>query len=260
MRLALGDIEGAGSAHDLALKRYLSDPVRTLPTAASNVLLFSGRPLRAIELLDLEGWRGRLYQDPTTGELLDANSAEPLIQKLQILGATGVGGAPLETALQDLRDQWQESPDRTEGEIEFLRTRTAPRIALALSRAPSALDSCLKELDLKDPLWAALGWRGEDRKVLLNQALAAKEQEVGSSTRSHPRVQWLRGIGYDALAVRLFSGLDSLTLSVEARDPRWGCWLSLTCIEGGLTNRWTIQKPLPSSMGGSRMPGRREMK
>jgi len=139
-----------------------------------------------------------------------------------ILGATGVSGPSMETALQDLVDRWAASDDRPEGEIDFLRTFNAPRIAVALWLAPSFLDSWVTELDLQDPLWAALRSDGQDQEVLLRAAMEAEEWEVRDPNRSYLLGAVAQEVGDDALAARLFSRLDSLVYRVESRDTGWG--------------------------------------
>lgn len=232
LRLAMGDIQGARSAWELAMEWEGPEPNETTPSSASNVLLFSGRPTTALGLLDSERSHTRYYLDPVTNGLIDDGGVDPLIQRLRILGATGVKGAALEAAFQDLADHLAASQDKTPRELDLLRMEFAPRIAVALSLAPGILESWVRELDLKDPLWAALRPEVEGRGDLLKAALEAEDVEVRDPSRSYILGTVAQEIGDDTLAVTLFSRLDSLSLGIQGRDVGWGL-LALSYLHRG---------------------------
>jgi tetratricopeptide (TPR) repeat protein len=185
-----------------------------------------------LDRLALEPSHTYWFSDPETGEVMDDGGAEPLIQRLRILGATGVRGPPLDSAFLDLRDHWPRIPGSTDREIQFLRTVTAPRIAVALWSSPSVLESWISELDLRDPLWAALRPDVERRDTLLRVALNVEEWEVNDPSRSHLLGAVAHEVGDNALAVRLFSRLDSLVYRVDSRDSGWGL-LALSYLQRG---------------------------
>jgi hypothetical protein len=156
----------------------------------------------------------------------------PFVQRLQILGATNIGGPPLEAAFQDLVRQWGASEDRPERELALLRTLTAPRIAVALSLSPTTLEAWVSELNLSDPLWTVLGPDEEDRAMHLRTAMDSEDWAVGNANRSYLFGRAAQEIGEDTLALRLFSRLDSLVFGIDALDAGWGL-LALSYVHRG---------------------------
>lgn len=222
LQLATGDIPGARSAWEFAAEWEGTDATGSPTLAASNILLYSGRPGQTLDYLSAETPHRFYYRDADTGELIDDRGAEPLIQRLLILGATGVRGPALESGFRELTELWTAETDRLRRETHFLKTVTAPRVAVALWLAPDVLGSWAQELDLKDPLWAALRPDVRARDTLLSAALGTEMQEIKDPNRSFLLGAVAQEVGDGVLSARLFSRLDSLVYRVHSRDVGWG--------------------------------------
>ncbi|MBT8404247.1 MAG: protein kinase [Gemmatimonadetes bacterium] len=220
LQMASGDIVAAREQIDRAVA-LADDEGAPLPRAVSNPLLFAGDWTTAVELLDREPRRDRFFPDTLTGEMLTDGGAEPMVRRLTVLGSGGAGESVVEEAFDALEARWRAPPPGTAA-LPRLLTAHAPLVATALARAPAALGRWRREAELTDPLWTAVDPASDDRLGALEAALADGDPRVRGATRSYLLGASALDLGAPGVALRLLSALDSMALSLEARDVGWG--------------------------------------
>jgi hypothetical protein len=193
------------------------------PPAAANVFLATGQPLHALPLVAAAGVT-RMIPGPTGGEPVPYGGAEPVIERLRALGATGAGGIPVRGEFERLRRIWS-APTYTPPMQRLLRRDAALRLAPALLLEPGALASWDKDLGMDEPLWRALvlsDTAPEAAATLLLQSIANPTASLSESTRAYLQATVAARMGDHRLAAGLYSRVDSLPLSLDRLDFGWG--------------------------------------
>jgi tetratricopeptide (TPR) repeat protein/tRNA A-37 threonylcarbamoyl transferase component Bud32 len=220
--LGTGDVAEAHALTEQALSMY-TDAGEAPPPYSANVFLATGHPSRALALVAGPGPQ-RWIPDPVGDRLIPYGGAEPIVNRIAVLGATGVAGVPLDAALQALLSLWSE-PRYSARDNQLLRQDAAFRVAAALAPDPEALESWDEGLSVDQPLWRALLASPADSAAgarLLVELLQTDVPHLRRGSSSYLKGLVASKIGDHAQAVRLFSRMDSIPLRLDALDFGWG--------------------------------------
>ena len=225
--LAVDDWPRADSVGEEALARLKADDSwsETPPSSgAANLYLASGRPSRALDVVS-RLQRRRFQENPDDGSLIPFGGAEAVLDRLGVLGATGIGGDPLNQALDELDRIWS-GASYTVRERQLLRESVALRISTALVLDDRRLDAWYEELDLSDPLWLALAQGPRDPIAAsehLKEALGMFPQDLTPAFRVYIQGLAARRAGDHSRSLALLSRLDSIPLRADERiESGWG--------------------------------------
>lgn len=227
LNLGVGDIATASETTDRAIveRTVRSDEAwEALTPAVLNVLVATGQPSRALELVGRLPMSKRYIDDPATGGQMATGDVEAVILRLRVLAATGVRGSTTGAELQKLAQRW---PDRrySAGQIRLLKRNAIQRFAPLLVSAEAALMEWARDVDLADPLWRAMekaGFDGEAGHVHLEELESSDNSDIPGPERTYILAHAASRAGDGALAIRLFSRLDSLAFDIEHFDLGWG--------------------------------------
>ncbi len=220
--LGVGDLARARALTEQGMARDRQVEGTAPGQVAANVYLATGQAGNALRVLS-RMTRTRFLPD-TVGDsvsMLPFGGAEPVIERIRVLGAMGIGGNPLVGELRALDRVWA-SPRYSPRQVLHLRGFVALSLGSALALDDSVLAAWDAELHLQDPYWRALVVSGRD--ALTGRSLL--EQALASGTPGGPG-SFLLGMvaarsGDHRQAVALFTRLDSLPLSLDRRDLSWG--------------------------------------
>jgi serine/threonine protein kinase/tetratricopeptide (TPR) repeat protein len=190
---------------------------------AANPFLATGQPSRAMAIRSAVPVQ-RFIPDPSTGTLIPFGGAELALARIQILGATGIGGAPLHRELRDVYRLWSESR-YDDGQRRALRGAVTLDLAPALMLDSTVLTSWDRSVAINDPLWRALIESGRDTaraRSLLRSAIDSTTGNLSESTRTYLQGVIALRLGDYRLAITRFSRLDSIPLRMDVLDVGWG--------------------------------------
>jgi hypothetical protein len=166
----------------------------------------------------------RFIPDPSTGELIPFGGVELPLARIQILGATGIGGAALQRELRDVFRLWSESR-YSDRQRRALREYVTMELAIALSLEPDVLLSWDRNVTVSDPLWRALVMSLSDSAQARRLLLASFDSASGTlteGTRSYLQAVVAGKLGDHRLAIARYSRIDSLPLATDVLDLGWG--------------------------------------
>jgi len=221
LQLAIGRPDSAELLADRAIAMVggFGDPS---VAAIANIYLASGRPTLALAAVDQTPIR-RYVQDPGTGAIVPYGGAERLIERLRVLGSSGIGGSAVDRELQSLSVLWS-SPRYTESEIALLRRRATPRIAIGLAFDQDAVERWDVGLGIDDPLWRALALTRDQPGLaadLLERAFEDRDPSAGDASTTFLVGLVAHRLGRHELAIRLLSRLDDHPADVTTPDMAW---------------------------------------
>lgn len=223
LRLGIGAFDAAARQTAQAL-RASTEPdgrwVGTPNTVAANALMASGQPLRAMEILSGAQVR-RFLPDPGTGALIPFGGAEPVLLRIQVLGATGTGGDVLRRELANLRRVWADSR-YSERQRRLLRENVTVSIATALVLDSAALREWGSGVTVSDPLWHALLESSRDSARAHAALDSAMSGGAGDALQSFLQGLVAARLGDHRLAITRFSRIDSLPLRLDRAETGWG--------------------------------------
>jgi tetratricopeptide (TPR) repeat protein len=223
--LAAGQPRAAVEYAERALAHYPpreADGAVIAPRGLTNALVYAGRT--GVALAIASGYTGTQYQpDPAGGEPIALQGAEAVIERLRVLGATGVTGAPLAAELVMLREVWMRAgvPPRDQ---QVLANGITLRIAGALAMDSANLVSWSQGVTVANPLWRALVAsysQPEVAAVLLRAAIDTDAPGVGA-TRPFLLGLIASKVGLHEEAIRHYARLDSIPHIVDGFDIGWG--------------------------------------
>ena len=223
--LAAGELATADRLVDRAQNALDANPdTYVQPRQAANVYIHRGQPSLAIARLARESHRRLYYIVPETEELVEDRGAEPLVEELRLLAASGVTGAPLEDAFQRLTTLW--SLDHySPTELDAIRLRTANRVAVPLMLDADRARDWLDGLEVRDPIWEIVraGLLDPAGQALHDDAAEySGELELEGASRAFVLGRYAQQIDRPDQALRHFSRLDSIPLRIRSRDHGWG--------------------------------------
>jgi tetratricopeptide (TPR) repeat protein len=220
--LAIGDYARARRTTEIGLQKARSqDPAPRI--LAANPFLATGQPSRAMEIRSAVPLQ-RFTSDPASGELIPFGGVELPLWRIQILGATGVGGAALQQELRDVFRLWSESR-YTDYQRRLLRANVTMELATAFSLEPEVLLSWDRTVTINNPLWRSLVMSLSDSAQARRLLLASFDSTGGplsEATRSYLQGVVAGKIGDHRLAIARYSRIDSLPLATDALDLGWG--------------------------------------
>ncbi len=225
LRLA-DDPAGAARLADSAIERWTMRPdsaLGGLTRSILNLLTSRGQVSRALGLVDRLPVADRYIVDPAGGEGVAVRDAEPVILRLRILAATGIGGAAAAHELDSLTRLWPEHRyARTQ--IRLLKDFAVRWFAPLAITAGQALRDWVGDEDIGVPVWRAMedepaGRSGAGRGAASHET---GNRELGLAERSYIAAHAASRSGDHTRAVRLFSRLDSLAFAIDDFDPGWG--------------------------------------
>ncbi len=224
--LGAGDLDRAAALTEEALERYGGGAGSALEASArfaANTFLALGQPSRALSLVSATT-KQSFIPDSAADSLISYGGAEVVLGRIQVLGATGVGGSPLRHEVDDLLGIWS-PPAYSEGQVQLLRRFVTLSIAIALTADDSLLAGWDEKLALDHPLWRAV--IASRRDSVAARALLRRAREMENTTISDGSQAFLQGIvaaniGAPAEAAALFTRLDSLPLRLGRLDLGWG--------------------------------------
>jgi tetratricopeptide (TPR) repeat protein len=220
LRLASGDAEGAVDATERGLSGGGEGEERGVPRSTLNPLMAAGRASRALEVADRVDLSVIYPTDPETGRPFGDGGVAPRFSRLEILGAMGVTGSPVEAELDAIRTAWSS--------VEFTdaQRRALHRVYLfdtwpVLIDAPGYRSEWREAAGGTDPIWSVLADSPEE-------AAAAY-----AAARDHPRpevlgaLRWMtlgiaaRRLGRDQEAIDYLTRVVEAVPSVQSQDRRW---------------------------------------
>lgn len=160
------------------------------------------------------------------------DSASRLLQKIAILGATGVAGPELDLTIDSLRQIWS-APHYDPNEVLELVAWATPRIGNALLFASAdQLRAWFTPLDSLSDIWRAHLLLRQDSlgpaSERLQRALAAvQEGHQASIAGVYVLANLAAKVDRDSTAVALLARLDTVHYALNRFDPGWG-YLSLS--------------------------------
>ncbi|MGH7502513.1 MAG: protein kinase domain-containing protein [Longimicrobiales bacterium] len=209
-----------GLARHSARGGSTSDPALSL---ALNAFTATGRIAPALLLASATGVT-RAISDPASGNTILYGGAEPIVERLRVLGANQISGIALRDELRDLDQIWA-VPPYTRQERMVLRREAALRIAPALLLDSAALSRWNDDLEYDDPLWQALVLAGSDpaaASLALERSRSDSTPGLGEFSRSFLHGVIAASLGDHAAAVADFTRLDSIPLALDRPDINWG--------------------------------------
>jgi hypothetical protein len=193
------------------------------PSFAANVFLATGRPTRAMEILASRSNTTHI-RDPEAGGRISYGGADRALDRIRVLGASGVVGQPLRAELEEMRRIWA-GPQYSPRERLLLRRHAALGMLVPLSLDREALAMWNEGLDIDEPVWQALLSSWTDSATARDRLLEARHRNVPvhrTADRDFALGVVASRVGDHRLALELFSRLDSLPLSLDGVDTRWG--------------------------------------
>jgi serine/threonine protein kinase/tetratricopeptide (TPR) repeat protein len=218
--LGAGDVDSALVLTEVGLARHGAEAPYVL---AANPYIASGQPTLALPVV--AGWSSESYiKGDVTDSIIAYGGADRVIQRIRVLGATGVTGPPLHRELEELSRIWS-SPQYSVRDRQLLREDAALRIAVAVSQDRAAIALWNTGLEINEPLWRALLLSETDATEARARLIQARERAIPgfSDAERHFLLGVVAGRVRDhRLAAALFSRLDSVPLSLDGFDTRWG--------------------------------------
>jgi hypothetical protein len=218
--LGAGDVDSALVLTEVGLARHGAEAPYVL---AANPYIASGQPTLALPVV--AGWSSESYiKGDVTDSIIAYGGADRVIQRIRVLGATGVTGPPLHRELEELSRIWS-SPQYSVRDRQLLREDAALRIAVAVSQDRAAIALWNTGLEINEPLWRALLLSETDATEARARLIQARERAIPgfSDAERHFLLGVVAGRVTDhRLAAALFSRLDSVPLSLDGFDTRWG--------------------------------------
>jgi tetratricopeptide (TPR) repeat protein len=197
-----------------------------VPASIMNVLVASGQTSLAMEVGGTRSFR-RYMQSPATRELIGFAGAEPIVERIRVLGAVGAGGPSLHEELEGLDRVWQVAGYSTETRSLLWShvTLGAPAIVTSLVHDADALARWGEMVITEDPLWRALTLSSTQPPSALELYGEAAETDAGGlppSARAFLLGTIAARLGLQVAAIQHYSRLDSIPHLLDAFDPGWG--------------------------------------
>lgn len=217
LHLSLGDLDRATADVDRALQLRAEDEGIRIGRGAVNVRLRRGDVSGAIEIIEFENHPVRYFGDPSQGGLFGDLGVAPIVARIQILGATGTGGATLAREFEALDALWR--AEYTRDRLETLRSYFSPGVTVGLLLDEAARANWASALQAHP--WALFSDSTSAISGAIESALSSPDSIRGAEQA------YLLGLaaqraGAHGLATRAFQRLDSLVYRIEARDLGWG--------------------------------------
>jgi tetratricopeptide (TPR) repeat protein len=215
---------GAGRPDDASetfravmLLRGETSRAQPMDRSDGNIPMARGRLDEAIDLLELVPVQTWTLRDPESGEFFDDGGADAVLDELRALGAGAADRAALDDAFSRLSLIWSET-DYSERQLRQLRSVRVRPAWLALARSPE--HRIVWRDVLTTPVWALL-----DGSIEPTEAEILAADSLDRSLLPGERTFLLGGVaqtaGFDELAVRLWTRLDSLVYAVDSWDSGW---------------------------------------
>ena len=222
LHLAVGDLPRSVQLTERVLRDLPTQRAapRVLP---ANPFLATGQPTRAMEIRSAVPLQ-RFIPDPSSGALIPFGGAELALARIQILGATGVGGAALQRELRDVYRLWSESR-YNDTQRRALRGAVTLDLAPALMLDSTVLASWDRSVTISDPLWRSLIESRRDTALarrLLRSAIDSATGTLSEATRAYLQGVIAARLGDHRLAISRFSRLDSIPLRMDVLEVGWG--------------------------------------
>jgi tetratricopeptide (TPR) repeat protein len=225
--LNAGDVPRALDITERAVERSRSGAgadTRLLPTSAANVFLATGQASRALEIV-LPIWSTREMTVPDTAEDRHVDVlAEAEIGRLQVYGATGLGGAPLRDAFSEVERIWT-------GAGYDARVRAIMRQGLtgwilpALFIDQVEMAAWFSGWDPANPTLAGILAVSSDSATagrLFESSLRELGEERPSPLRAYLLGVLAQSMGQHQRAIELFDHIDTWPLRLGTMDMGWG--------------------------------------
>jgi serine/threonine protein kinase/tetratricopeptide (TPR) repeat protein len=209
LELGSGNLDSALSLTDAALAASDREDWRS---NAANPFVAAGQPSRALPVFMMP-FRTMFIED-----------TEAPYDRARVLGATGVAGTALQRELDEMARIWSQ-PQYTERERSLLKRDAALRLVIAAAFDPQPLASWTEGLEIEHPLWNAVVYSHSDTalaQAYLDSSLVTETLFLGDASRSFLHGLVAARTGDHALAVGLFSRVDSIPLSLTAYNSGWG--------------------------------------
>jgi tetratricopeptide (TPR) repeat protein len=228
---------GANGAAESLLESALREPAdsvsqvdRQLPAEAANLYLATGRPSEAIAFVAPASVEMSFaFPDPRDESYVSSGNIQPTFSFLEVLGATGFAGPPLERAFEELDARWS-APEYTERERAVLHLGALPWLDPALLLSPGVQRAWFGEMEAQQ-IDVPLLWQGllaaDQDPVASERALEQVSDSLPSSGTPSPTDLFLAGVlaerlGRHELAADLFTKFEACPASVNGFDPNWG--------------------------------------
>jgi tetratricopeptide (TPR) repeat protein len=220
LELGSGNLDSALSLTDAALAASDREDWRS---NAANPFVAAGQSSRAIAVFTTP-FRTMFAPDSAAGSLVPYGGAEAAFDRVLVLGATGVAGTALQRELDEMGRIWNQ-PQYSERERSLLKRDAALRLVIAAAFDRQPLTSWTEELEIEHPLWNAVLYSHSDTalaRAYLDSSLVTETRFLGDAGRSFLHGLVAARTGDHALAVGLFSRIDSIPLSLTAYNSGWG--------------------------------------
>jgi tetratricopeptide (TPR) repeat protein len=196
-------------------------PIRA-PSQLNNVLVVSGQTAAALTVA-AGTTVAQLIPDPDTRDQIALAGAGPILERLRVLGSSGVSGPSLYTELERLEPAWSEA-GYSPRQHEVLRNHVTASVMPALVFDPIGLSDWSRGVTREDPTWLALSLIDADparASEIYESVVTARVLEPRAPHRFV--LAAIAGkLGRDADAIRLYSSLDSIPHRVDTFDQGWG--------------------------------------
>ena len=222
LHLAAGSSDLAVSLAKQAVARYTGAgpaDLSTAPASLINLLVVSGQTSRALTVAS--GYSNtRALQGV---EFIRFAGAEPILERIKVLGAVGVYGPPLDVELEELTSTWRIAGYSSE-ERQLLRNNVMLDVAAGLVADSTALSAWAHSVEAEDPLWQALRLMDDepDRARELYARALTEQPDARPAIRAFLLGTVSGKLGLQSEAIRHYSRLDSIPYSLAQFDPGWG--------------------------------------
>jgi tetratricopeptide (TPR) repeat protein len=228
LHLAAGNPGAAIAFARSALARYAASATGSAdtipaPQALINVLVVSGQTSAALAITSSVSGR-RLVPDPETGEMISLTETVPNLERLRILGSSGVSGPLVRNELRRLQDAWA-GLGHSPRQRQILRESITSGIALNLAFDSVALSDWSRSVEIEEAWWLALSQSDTDPARAQEHLMRARDslaRESSSAPLSFLLAVTAGKLGLHAEAIRLHSRLDSIPPSTTGFDSGWG--------------------------------------
>jgi tetratricopeptide (TPR) repeat protein/tRNA A-37 threonylcarbamoyl transferase component Bud32 len=225
--LAADDVPNALRVTDQAVARSWPDSAgdsRLLPLAAANTFLATGQVSKALDIV-LPVWSNRAMSVPDTAEGREVDVLiEAEVGRLQVYGATGLGGAPLNDVFARMERVWSQA--RYDERLKrVVRQGLSVWIPLAVTLEDSVMAAWFTGWEPDDPVFAGLLTVQSDTAVahrLLEQGIEQLGPRGPSPTRAYLLGVLAQRLDRHEQAIELFGRIDTWPLMLGTMDVGWG--------------------------------------
>lgn len=228
LHLAAGEVDSALILADRGVRALDSLGVPSVVPLAANPYVATGQPGRALQVLAAYGTDLEFSVRTPGGARVSFGGAEPILDRIAVLGATGADDERLRAAFDELWSVWSPSAYGNDALAALASSgETIVRLAPALFGSQIHLAVWLSRLDSIPSPWHLVRRSESDpppSDSALDEAIEVVLQEPEQAAAHLPYIlgRVAQQLGRDSLALSMFELLHRWPAYVDRLDGSWG--------------------------------------